>query len=104
MKAEESSFRESLASLDDQTSVQAALGLVDEFLLAREEFETSEMVLLEVLGKEGGAFSIHLKLGEIYLKMGEASRAKRFLQIASNSRDDVIRQKSNNLLEGLDKF
>lgn len=105
MTEREAELRERLNNADDQTLVETAIALVDEFLTARGDLETIEMTLLRVIGRQGSAtgLSIHLKLGELYIQMGELSRAKRFLTIATSNRDELIRQRSDELLRGFEK-
>lgn len=105
MTDREAELREMLNNADDQTLVETAVALVDEFLIARGDLEAIEMTLLRVLGRQGSTagLSIHLKLGELYIQMGEPSRAKRFLTIATSSRDELTRQRSDELLRSFDK-
>jgi hypothetical protein len=101
MTEQEKQLRQDLLSADFETRITAAVSLTENILFERNDFEESELILLDVLGfqspKSGNI--IELMLGQLYIKMNELPRAKRFLLIAQSSRDEVVMQKAKELLE-----
>jgi hypothetical protein len=101
MTEQEKQLRQDLLNADFETRITAAVSLTENILFERNDFEESELILLDVLGfqstKSGNI--IELMLGQLYIKMSELPRAKRFLLIAQSSRDEVVMQKAKELLE-----
>ena len=86
------------------TAIEATVALCREFLFLRKEFEAAEILLLERVGIQGSTFGyiLELYLGELYISMNEISRARRFLEYASSSADDSIREHAKELLKSLE--
>jgi hypothetical protein len=101
MTDQEKQLRDDLLSSNFETRIQAAVALTESFLFERNDFEEAEMVLLGVLGLQSPASGniIELTLGQLYLKMDELPRAKRFLLIAQSSRNESIKGKASELLD-----
>jgi hypothetical protein len=96
-------LREKVASDQSSEGITAAVELCTEFLFAKESFEEAELILLEKVGLQSlrDAFTLELTLGDLYIRMKENSRATRFLAIASNSSNEVIKRRADELLEKL---
>ena len=103
MSDRESILREKVASDQSSEGITAAVELCTEFLFAKESFEEAELILLEKVGLQSlrDGFTLELTLGDLYIRMKENSRAIRFITVASNSSNEVIKQRANELLEKL---
>jgi len=101
MTEREEELRESLKSSNAETSVNAALDLVKEFLFPRKEFTTAELILLERIGLQSTYHGnpIELALGQLYIGLEEFPRAKRFLEVAKSSKNEEISSQALVLLE-----
>jgi hypothetical protein len=88
-------------STDSTIAIESAVALCKEFLFARKEFEKAELILFELAGFQGKSlgYIIELTLGQVYIGMGESTRAKRFLEIARASTVDRVRGEAVRLLE-----
>jgi len=92
MIEEEVQLHEATKSDDFPIAIESALLLCSNFLYVRGELTDAEIVLLTVLGKQSVAdgYVIELNLAEIYLKMDEIPRAKRFLETAQSSKVESV--------------
>lgn len=103
MSNREDELREGLNSKDESVAMNAGLDLANEILIPRNDLLEAETVLLEVIGLQNHSdgFVVQLNLAELYIKMNEISRAKRFLNIAISSNQDHIKNKANELLTNI---
>ena len=99
MIEEEVQLREATESDDFPKAIESALLLCSNFLYVRGELTDAEIVLLAVLGKQSitDGFVIEQNLAEIYLKMDEIPRAKRFLETAQGSKVESVRNRAAEL-------
>jgi predicted Zn-dependent protease len=100
MSSREDELRAELDSKDESVALKAGLELAHEILIPQSNFLEAETTLLEVIGLQSHSdgFIVQLRLAELYIKMNEFSRAKRFLNIASTSNQDLVKRKADELL------
>lgn len=103
MNEREETLRYRIAKGFPADAITSAIELCNDFLIPRGDFEEAEFLLLEKIGlqtlKEG--FILELTLGELYVKIQEIPRAKRFLEVAVKSGIESIRTQAATVLEGL---
>jgi hypothetical protein len=99
MNEEEVKLREAIKGDDFSLAVESALLLCSNFLYLRGELADAEIVLLEVLGKQSitDGYVIELNLAELYVKIDEIPRAKRFLETAQGSRVESVNNRAGEL-------
>lgn len=92
-----------IAGSDDSKAVAAALELACDFYIPRQRYVEAERVLLEVIGKQvvKDGLIVELRLGELYLKIKELPRAKRFLERVLESKDEELRNAAKELVKAL---
>lgn len=99
MTANENELRAALASQDDEKVVQASFLLCNEILFGSNRYLEAELILLEAIGRQnsGDGYIIQSLLAELYINIGEISRAKRFLDLASTSKNWDVKKKVDEL-------
>jgi len=105
MKENETKLRELVIGDNASEAIDAAVSLCTAYLSARGELEEAEFFLLSVLGLQSisHGFIVELSLGEIYLDMKEYPRAKRFLEVALTSSQELVSKRASELLEQSEK-
>lgn len=106
MTENEAKLREAISSDDANEAIDSALTLVTTHLSPRGELEEAEFMLLRVLGLQTKAHNliVELSLGELYVKMKEYSRAKRFLEIALMSSQESVTKRASEIIEEAKKI
>jgi hypothetical protein len=101
MTKSEEGLRAELHHQDAKIAVSAAVSLVKEYLIPQGRLEESESVLLTALGLQvvDSGLIVQLTLGEVYTKMNEVPRARRFLSWATESSRQEISEEANRLLQ-----
>ena len=105
MTENESKLRELVISENSSEAIDSAVTLYTAYLSVRGELEEAEFFLLSVIGLQSMShgYIVELSLGEIYLQMKEYPRAKRFLEIAQASSQEVVSKRAGELLEETEK-
>lgn len=106
MTTREEQLLEDSKSLNIDTSIEAVVNLCKEFLFPRSEYEKAEYLLFEKVGFQVSThgYILEITLAEGYFKMGEISRAKRFLETALLSSLDSVRDKASQLREKIEEL
>lgn len=104
MTSREEELREILKDTDDEKAIQAAIDLCKEILFVNKNYGAAENVLLEVVGRQSlrDGYIIQVLLGELYINIGEITRAKRFLNTATNSSKDDVKKMADELLKTIE--
>ena len=99
MTVNEVDLMDALKSDNDEKVIQAAISLCREFLFPSHKYSEAEFILLEAIGRQSNqdGYIIQLLLAELYINIGEISRAKRFLAQASKSSNEDVKKKADEL-------
>jgi thioredoxin-like negative regulator of GroEL len=103
MTSRETELRDGLKSTVESEVLKAGLELANDHLIPRGDFAEAETILLEVLGLQtySDGFIVQLSLAELYIKMDEIPRAKRFLKTVATSSNEANKTKADALIKDL---
>ena len=104
MTQREDERRETALHGQQGDAIQATVDLANEFLIPAGSFVEAEQLLMEKIGlqtlREGHI--LELTLGELYIRMQEISRARRFLEVAKSSGIELVSQRASEQIANLE--